>query len=76
MDECGKSPPPPTGIKSPDLTARNESLYRLRYPGLYVYTYIPLLLDFPEHGGSKFLRNVGIDLHCIIRLESPPSAPL
>ena len=23
----------PTGIRSPDLPARSESLYRLRYPG-------------------------------------------
>ena len=30
---CGKSPPPPTGIRSPDRPARSESLYRLRYPG-------------------------------------------
>jgi hypothetical protein len=28
---CGKSRP--TGIRSPDLPARSESLYRLRYPG-------------------------------------------
>jgi hypothetical protein len=25
--------PPPTGIRSPDLPARSESLYRLSYPG-------------------------------------------
>jgi hypothetical protein len=25
----------PTGIRSPDLLARSESLYRLRYPGPY-----------------------------------------
>jgi hypothetical protein len=34
LDKCGKSRP--TGIRSPDLPARSESLYRLRYPGLLV----------------------------------------
>ena len=31
LDRCGKSRP--TGIRSPDLPARSESLHRLRYPG-------------------------------------------
>jgi hypothetical protein len=31
LDRCGKSRP--TGIRSPDLPARSESLYRPRYPG-------------------------------------------
>jgi hypothetical protein len=31
LDRCGKSRP--TGIRSPDLPARSELLYRLRYPG-------------------------------------------
>jgi hypothetical protein len=31
LDKCGKSRP--TGIRSSDLPARSESLYRLRYPG-------------------------------------------
>jgi hypothetical protein len=30
-DRCGKSRP--TGIRSPDLPSRSESLYRLRYTG-------------------------------------------
>ena len=29
-DRCGKSSP--TGIRFPDLPARSQSLYRLRYP--------------------------------------------
>ena len=33
LDGCGKSRPPSTGIRSPDLPARTESLYRLSYPG-------------------------------------------
>jgi len=33
LDGCGKSRPPPTGIRSPDRAARSESLYRLSYPG-------------------------------------------
>jgi len=32
LDGCGKSGLP-TGIRSPDLPACSESLYRLRYPG-------------------------------------------
>jgi hypothetical protein len=31
LNRCGKSRP--TGIRSPDLPARSESLYRLSYPG-------------------------------------------
>jgi hypothetical protein len=31
LDRSGKSRP--TGIRSPDLPASSESLYRLRYPG-------------------------------------------
>jgi hypothetical protein len=31
LDRCGKSRP--TGVRSPDLPVRSESLYRLRYPG-------------------------------------------
>ena len=29
----------PTGIRSPDLPARSESLYRLRYPGSQIRSY-------------------------------------
>jgi len=32
LDGRGKSRPP-TGIRSPDLQVRSESLYRLSYPG-------------------------------------------
>ena len=32
LDGCGKSRPP-TGIRSPDRTARSESIYRLSSPG-------------------------------------------
>jgi hypothetical protein len=31
LDRCGK--PRPTGIRSPDIPARSESLYRLSYRG-------------------------------------------
>jgi hypothetical protein len=34
LDRCGKSCP--TGIRSPDLPARSESLYRLSYPGSHL----------------------------------------
>jgi hypothetical protein len=43
LDGCGKSCPP-TGIRSPDVPARSESLYRLRYHGprtpLYGFIYL------------------------------------
>jgi len=29
-----------TGIRSPERPTRSESLYRLRYPGPYIHTYI------------------------------------
>jgi hypothetical protein len=47
LDRCGKSRT--TGIRSPDLPARSESLYRLSYPGsndtnyrrrIYVWNYV------------------------------------
>jgi hypothetical protein len=34
LDRCGKSHP--TGIRSPDLPAHRESLYRLSYPGSHM----------------------------------------
>jgi hypothetical protein len=34
LDRCGKSCP--TRIRSPDLPALSDSLYRLRYPGSFV----------------------------------------
>jgi hypothetical protein len=36
VDGCGKSRPPPTGIRSPHRPARSQSLYRLSYPGPHV----------------------------------------
>jgi hypothetical protein len=39
----------PTGIRSPDHPARNESLYRLRYPGsLFVYKKVKVPRNRPE----------------------------
>ena len=35
----------PTGIRSPDLSARGELLYQLRHPGSYIYIYIYILLQ-------------------------------
>jgi hypothetical protein len=35
LDRCGKSGL--TGIRSPDRTARSQSLYRLRYPAHFQY---------------------------------------
>jgi hypothetical protein len=49
LDGCGKISPP-TGIRSPDRPARNESLYRLRYPGLYIP--LPYLYSDMRQGGA------------------------
>ena len=40
LDRCGKSRPPSTGIRSPDLPARSESLYRLSYPGSFKFFFM------------------------------------
>ena len=53
LDRCGKSRL--TGIRSPDLPARSESLYRLSYPG-FLYFKVPeyynklLLFDETPYG--------------------------
>jgi len=56
LDGCGKSRPP-TGIRSPDLPARSESLYRLRYPGPQQlrYSYVLLVNNAPRVGRSGTL---------------------
>ena len=41
-----------TGIRSPDLPARSESLYRLSYPGPYIHTYIHRLVGYNKNLGS------------------------
>jgi hypothetical protein len=35
LDGGGKSPPPPSGIRTPDRPARRKSLYRLSYHAQY-----------------------------------------
>jgi hypothetical protein len=47
LDRCGKSRP--TGIRSPDLPTRSESLYRLSYRGSDVDTnyYINIIRHTP-----------------------------
>jgi len=37
LEGCGISRPPPPGIRSPDRTARSESLNRPSYPGPRIY---------------------------------------
>jgi hypothetical protein len=46
LDRCGKSRP--TGIRSPDLPARNELLYRIRYPGSSLSVGLFILPIFSE----------------------------
>ena len=52
LDKCGKSRP--TGIQSPDLPARSESLYRLRYPGSWRYTFTPPIC--PDGVGKEIFQ--------------------
>jgi hypothetical protein len=62
LDRCGKSRP--TGIRSPDLPVRSESLYRLRYPGsgiLALFIYITRLASNEKFSPSnKIHRKVGL----------------
>jgi hypothetical protein len=56
VQEAGWAPGPvwtgagnlaPTGIRSPDLPSRSESLYRLGYPGPTVLNMKPIITLFP-----------------------------
>ena len=62
LDRCGKARP--TGIRSPDLPAHSESLYRLRYPGsrfLVGTKNYSLLQNVQNDAGSHtFSYSVGI----------------
>jgi len=63
LQEAGWAPGPvwigaenlaPTGIRFPDLPARSESLYRLRYPGSYTaYTTVSMRM------GPRGSKHVG-----------------
>jgi hypothetical protein len=45
LDRCRKSRP--TGTRSPDLPARSESLYRLRYPGsIYIIDIYIIYIEY------------------------------
>ena len=43
---------PPTGIRSPDLPARSESLYRLGYPGPWSGGWRGMKGTYTGHGGK------------------------
>ena len=66
LDGCGKSRPPPAGIRSPDRPARSESLYRLSSPGKFYIWYERKSNDNlanGEEGGIEtllFVAHVGI----------------
>jgi hypothetical protein len=59
LDRCGKSRP--TGIRSPDLPARSESLYRLRYPGSQDARY-----DLRIIGKKTILLNIRNKMGCLL----------
>jgi hypothetical protein len=46
LDSCGKSRPPPPGIRSTDLPAHSESLYRQSYPGSCAFISCTILILF------------------------------
>jgi len=50
LDDCGKSRP--TGIRSPDLPARSESLYRLSYPAQHCNIMLVFYNLLPDGGPS------------------------
>jgi hypothetical protein len=64
LDICEKSRLTP--IRSPDLPARSESLYRLRYPGShqdFVLVYISHFIRYTEaHHLPPFKRNLGFEV--------------
>jgi len=50
------------GIRSPDLPARSESLYRLSYPAprklIYIYMYIYIYcINYLQHNGNSAPEN-------------------
>jgi hypothetical protein len=45
LGRCGKSRP--TGIRSSDLPARSESLYRIRYPGSHLFGGVVVIRGIP-----------------------------
>jgi hypothetical protein len=55
LDRCGKTRP--TGIRSPDLPARSESLYRLSYPGSIYNEVKGILKNKDRWIGVKKLTN-------------------
>jgi len=46
----------PTGIRSPDRPSRSKSLYRRRYPQIYMLLYIPCDADYKTN--SRYAGNV------------------
>jgi hypothetical protein len=58
LDGCGKSRPPPTGIRSLDRPTRSQSLYRLSYRG-------------PEESGGGLID--GISRYLIARIVEKPA---
>ena len=62
LEGCGKLAP--TWIRSPVRSALSESLYRLRFPGPYMYIYVPgVPSDFGntgDSGNTGWLREHGV----------------
>jgi hypothetical protein len=56
LDRFGKSRL--TGIRSTDLPARSESLYRLSYPGSHIIIYESKMVALKDLEGSKMFRSL------------------
>ena len=64
----------PTGIRSPDRPARNESLYRLRYPGPQINILISEELRYPATPFSPEMPDTTISAFLLFNfdLNNPP----
>jgi hypothetical protein len=81
-DVCGKSPPPPCGIRSPDRAARSQLLYRLSYTGLIcINMYLINLFIFTRNSSTSPTAGAGACSHKIrhtqpVRLPKTSDRPV
>jgi hypothetical protein len=59
---------PPTGIRSPDLPARSQSLYRLRYPAHLHYKYLYFNGIQGDSGGKVNILGGDSTGHCDLKV--------
>jgi hypothetical protein len=64
LGRCGKSRP--TGIRSQDLPARSESLYRLRYPGSSFDKYLTKFLNSSSEFMTAYFCIINLGMPCVV----------